>query len=391
LRILFYLPVVTPWWFQEIIVPMLRALHGAAEPVELHVMIAPTWRGTGLEANHLWAASDLTSVQWHVIDEGEPDQFRLAGAEVPGLLDLVAAIDPDVTLARSADIAIARQFPGVVRFIMEGGAPPFASDQRWIVLDEEPFTGSVLPTGMTGLADDCARRLRPAWDLAARQAPGGTRAALRNLMGLPAGRPVLALPLNYEHPENYFLTLAAYPDGISMIEGLLAAIDDDVVLAVTDHPLNRRHVDRGALDAFLAQHAGRVIDCTGKGGTDRLAICADAMLADLGKSWSLAAFNTMPLVDIGRHTLAPWLRAVPGISALNTDRLAAGSLAAADQTDARRWFGWHLGTRIIDPRQLTLGRLERAIAQQASDADIAGNLSMVLAHQLARADQEAAA
>jgi hypothetical protein len=244
---------------------------------------------------------------------------------------------------------------------------------------------------MTGLGDDCARRLRPAWDLAARQAPGGTRAALRNLMGLPGGRPVLALPLNYEHPENYFLTLAAYPDGISTIEGLLAAIDDDVVLAVTDHPLNRRYVDRGALDAFLAQHAGRVIDCTGKGGTDRLAICADAMLADLGKSWSLAAFNAMPLVDIGRRPLAPWLRTVPGISALNTDRLAAGSLAAADQADARRWFGWHLGTRIIDPRQLTLGRLERAIAQQASDADIAGNLSMVLAHQLARADQEAAA
>ena len=108
MRILFYLPIVTPWWFENIVVPMLRALRGGERaPAELHVMIAPMWRGTGIEAGHLAAAADLADVHWHVVDEGEPDQFRLAGGEVPGLLDRVAAIAPDLTLARSADVAIA--------------------------------------------------------------------------------------------------------------------------------------------------------------------------------------------------------------------------------------------------------------------------------------------
>lgn len=386
MKVLFYLPVVTPWWFEAIIVPMLRALHKDGAPVELHVMIAPMWRGTGIEAEHLLIAADLTAVHWHVIDEGEPDQFRLVGAEVPGLLDLVAAIAPDVTLARAADCAIARQFPGIVRFIMEGAAPPFASDPRWVVLDAEPFPQAIVPPEAAALADDCARRLRPAWDLAARHAPGGTRSALRNLIGLPGDRPVLAVPLQYEHPENYFLSLAAFPDGIAMLEHLLAATDDDVLLAVTDHPLNRRHVDRQALSAFIARHTDRVVDCTGWQASDRLARCADALVADLSKCWSLAAFHGLPLVDIARKPAAPWLRAAAGAEAFAID-----ALHAPDRAEAERWFAWHLATRIIDPARLTLDSLVRAVDGQADEADIAANLTRVMAAQIERAQQEAAA
>jgi hypothetical protein len=386
MKILFYLPVVTPWWFEAIVVPMLRTLQAGPAAVELHVMVAPLWRNTGIRGEHLAQAADLTEVQWHVIDEGAPDRFRLAGADVPGLLDLVAAIDPDVTLARSADFAIARQFPGIVRFIMEAGAPPFASDPSWIILEEEPFVQADLPAGAASLADDCVEYLRPAWDLAVRHAPCGTRAVLRGAMGLPVDRTLLAVPLHYEHEENFFLRHAAFPDGVAMIEGLLAALDDEAALAITDHPLNHMHVGRRTLDECLSRHAGRVIECTGPRATERLALCADAMVADLSKSWSLAAFHGLPLIDIGGRMRAGWIGAVPGLPTF-----AARDLIEPDPAGTRRWFGWHLGTRIIDPGMLSLDRLQRTIDQRPSDADIAGNVAMVTAHQLAFAEQAAAA
>lgn len=383
MRILFYLPVVTPWWFESVIVPMLRSLHEGPGATELHVMIAPRWRNTGLDAEHLNCAADLTGVYWHVIDEGEPDQFRLDGASVPGLLDAVAGIAPDVTLARSADVDTLRLFPGTVRFIMEAAAPPIAGDPQWAVLNEEPFDQGALPADAASLAGDCARLLQPSWDLAEQFVATGPPAALRRLIGLPSDRTVLAVPLHYEHEENYFLSHAAFPSGEAMVEHLLAATDDDVVLAVSDHPLNRLYVDREAIDACLARHAGRVIDCT-REGTPRLAIAADAMVVDLSKSWSLAAFHGQPVVNLGRRPIAPWLQAAPGVAAL------AVPLMAPNRADARRWFGWHFCTRVLNTGKLTLDRLERALQGIASEADIADNLAMVLDRQLRRAAQAAA-
>lgn len=393
MKVLFYLPVVTPWWFQTIIVPMLRTLQNDGAAVELHVMVAPLWRNTGIEAEHLGAAADLTSVHWHIIDEGEPEQFRLNGAQVPGLLDLVAEIAPDVTLARSADLAIVRNFPGAVRFIMEAGAAPFASDLRWVILEERPIAHSALPAKAISLADDCARLLQPAWSRAERNGPAPARSALRRQLGLADDRKVLAVPLQYEHEENFFLSLAAFPSGIATIEALLAATGDDVALAITDHPLNRVHTDREATKAYLAQRASRVFDCTGQFDTRSLALAADAMVVDLSKSWSLAAFHGQPIVDIARRPMASWLRAVRGLDALPA-ALAAGPLDRADPADARRWFGWHYGARIIDPDHLTPDRLERAIRLEPSAADITRNVAMVLDYQIPKVDptnEEAAA
>lgn len=371
MKILFYLPVVTPWWFEAIIAPMLRALHGGS--TELHVMVAPSWRNTGLDGADLIQAADLDRIHWHIVDQGEPDLFRTDGAAVPDLLDRVAAIAPDVTLARSADFAIAHHFPGVVRFIMEAGAPPFAADPSWVILDERPFLQSNLPAGETALADICAEALAATSELVTRHAPQVARAAL----GLPADRKVLAVPLHYEHEENYFLAHAAYPTGVAMIEGLLASADDDTVLAVSDHPLNRLYVDRSALTACLARHAGRVVDCTAvPRATEVLVRCTEAMVVDLSKCWTLAAFHGQPILDIGGHLQADWLR---------------NRFTRPDPAAARRWFGWHWGTRMIAPTDLTPDRLERILARRPSDGDVAGNLARVIARQTGGVQQAAAA
>jgi hypothetical protein len=389
MRILFYLPVVTPWWFREIIVPMLRTLHHGDAAVALHVMVAPLWRNTGLEAGDLLTAADLdTAVHWHIIDAGEPEQFRLKGAAVPGLLDLVTQIDPDVTLARSADFAISQQFPGVVRYVMEGAAPPFGYSPDHVVLEERPFTPAQVPDHAMSLADELAARLRPSWGLVQRRLPAGSRMMLRDRLGIPGDRPVMFVPLQYEHEENFFLHHAGFPDGLALIERLLAQLDESVVLAVVDHPLNRMfprsehamHVDRRVIDACFAGNAGRIVDCTGPSGAEALAMCADAMIADLSKSWMLGAFNGTPLVNVAPEPTADWLHALPDLAALPAT-LASGALKGPDADAARRWFGWHIGGRLVAPRALTLNRLLRCIDQRPSEADIAANLEMVEMHQ----------
>ena len=73
MKILFYLPVVTPWWFETIMTPMLRALHAEAE---LHVIVAPLWMNTGLEMRHVEPLADLPGINWHIVQADDPAQFR---------------------------------------------------------------------------------------------------------------------------------------------------------------------------------------------------------------------------------------------------------------------------------------------------------------------------
>ncbi len=44
MHVLFYLPVVTPWWFDNIVAPLIRA---AASDARVSVLVPPLWRGTG--------------------------------------------------------------------------------------------------------------------------------------------------------------------------------------------------------------------------------------------------------------------------------------------------------------------------------------------------------
>ena len=81
---------------------------------------------------------------------------------------------------------------------------------------------------------------------------------LRDPGGAGAGEIIVSLPLEYEHEENFFGLHRPYADNAALVSALAEAVDDDVLLAVTDHPLNLLHCDRTALDAAVARHAGRV-------------------------------------------------------------------------------------------------------------------------------------
>ncbi|MDE2404718.1 MAG: hypothetical protein KGM17_08620 [Sphingomonadales bacterium] len=375
MKVLFFLPGVTPWWFDEIIAPMLRALLAGPQRVEAHVVTAKLWRNTGITPENYLGVADLPGVQWHIVDAADPAAFRFAAAKVEGLRELAAGIDPDLVLARSPDLALAELFPGTVRWLMEAAAPPFATDVHWIVLDEQPFHHGFLPAGVDAFADDCAARLAPPADAARARLAGDHRAAL----GLPADRPVLAVPLHYEHPENLVLVHAAHRDGTGLLAALLDTLDPAILLAVSDHPLNRLHVDRAPLDVLAARHPDRIALFTGAGQTDRLAACADAMTSDLSKTWTLGAFLGTPLLNLGRP-MADWLGALPGLTALPA-RFSRDSLPAADPVAARRWFGWHIGGRLVDPARLDVPQLLRRVAGQPDAADAAQACRLVLDRQ----------
>lgn len=61
MHVLFYLPVVTPWWFDNIVAPIIRA---AARDAQVSVLVPPLWRGTGIGPTQLAGCADLATVDW---------------------------------------------------------------------------------------------------------------------------------------------------------------------------------------------------------------------------------------------------------------------------------------------------------------------------------------
>ncbi|QIQ86276.1 hypothetical protein [Erythrobacter sp.] len=114
LRILFYLPATTPWWFENIIHHVIAR---CSEEHEVHVMVPPLWRGTGLDARHIPLLAALPEVRWHVLDGPDHPVLRSDASGIGELLELVNFIAPDLTLCRSADTATPALYPGHVRFI----------------------------------------------------------------------------------------------------------------------------------------------------------------------------------------------------------------------------------------------------------------------------------
>lgn len=376
MTILFYLPVVTPWWFGEIIAPMLRALYADAE---LHVMLAPMWRGTGIEGAQLDPLDDLPGINWHVV-EGDPATFRTDGHAVEGLLDLVHAINPDLTLCRSADQMTPAHFPGTVRYIMEGGAAPFETDLHWIVLEQSLFAYGAMRAGAAAIGGHVADALAPLFRRGEQRLEAEPAAGWRRYFGLPDDRNILLVPLQYEHEEDFFVEHSAFPRAVDLVAHLLRTVDESTFLAVTDHPLNRLFVDRSAIDALIAANPDRARLCLGSGlpvgATGLIAPRADAMLVDQSKSWSLAAFKGTPILHVGNTPMADWLGATRDLAGF-PDRLGR-----PDMEMGRRWFGWHLGTRLLEPRAFTLDDLMTRVAGDWTEASINANLALLAAQPM---------
>lgn len=357
MRILFYLPVVTPWWFENIVEPMIRR---AADVAEVHVLAPAPWRNTGLGPDELRRCVDLAQVHWAIVDGDDHPSLRTAPADRAGLIDYVTALAPDIILCRTSDFETVRDFPGAVRFLMEVAIAPFAIPDYPVSITDAPFVNGAMPALSPHEEQRLDTLIAPLW--AAMQAHWQATIPPRDVVfrhaGIAGDRPVILLPLEYEHEENFFLGHRVGPaDTRELVRQIASRVTPGCTLVVTDHPLNIRFVgDRGlaeTIERLGAQVVKLGAEICGVPVSMALAPYLDGMILCDSKSFGIAAAFGIPIVRRSRFASADWLN-----SETNLDRFVTavrgGSARAPSQADARRWFAYHFGNEAFDPKSPAL-------------------------------------
>ena len=366
-RVLFYLPMVTNWWFVQIVEPLLRRL--AAEGHEVHVLAPAPWCGTGLGPEELARCTDLPEVRWYIMDGPDHPSTRTVPEDAEGLIGFVHSLAPDVVLCRTADHATAARFPGAVRLLMEGRFEPFAPPPRWILLADRPHDHGLL----ADLSAEQRARLRgmiaPAWDrLQQRLAPPAhERAALFDRLGIPQDRPVLLLPLECETEDNSLAMHRVGPrPNSALVRAFAEQVGDRATLAVTNHPLNDLHVDADALLATIGAHPNAVLLPPAVGAlpaTLAMARHADGMLLGDSKTFALAAFFGVPMLRQTRFATGAWLNAYAELPEF-LDAVTTGTARTPAAEDAQLWFAQCLLNDAFDatgPQADMLVRIARPV------------------------------
>lgn len=354
MKILFYLPVVTPWWFDQVFEPLIRRVAAVAD---VHVLAPAPWQHTGIGADQLARCADLGGVQWSIVDDADHPSLRTVPADPEGLIAFVSALAPDLVFCRSADVDTPRRFPGVVRHIMEAVLTPFDLGDRpnTIYLPELPFANGVMPELAASEAARIDALITPFWEeMQARwRAAIPDRATVFAAFGLPLDRPAILLPLEYAHAENFYLQHrpGGLDDEALVRQAAEAAAAAGMTLVVTDHPLNSLYVDRQPLyDAIHALGTPVLADpaALALSATTALLAHVDGVLLGDSKTFATAAAFGTPMYRATRFESAPWLHMETDLSRF----LAAVSANAAARPDpvlARRWFGYHYANEAFHP------------------------------------------
>jgi hypothetical protein len=359
MKILFYLPVVTPWWFNNIVAPLIDRLVAEAE---VHVMVPPLWCGTGIGPEQMAGVAAADRVEWHILDGEDHPRLRRNGDGYDGLLDLVHRIGPDLALCRSADLETPRLFGCPVRHMMEAAFPPFPSRPEWLVLRKDPFDHCVMPELAPVETDGLHAGFDAIWSAIRRKVAGqAPDDGLRDRREDGAEALLVSLPLEYEHEENFFGMHRPYADNAALVSALAEAVGDDVQLAVTDHPLNLLHCDRAALDAVMARYAGRVRLVSPRRRKDQPTLsvvrASDGMIVSNSKVISIAAFLGKPILRLSDHATGDWLNAYSDLPAF-LGALRQGAPNVPSRDEAKTFFAFHAANNIIDPiHEDTDGRL----------------------------------
>jgi hypothetical protein len=353
MRILFYLPVITPWWFARIVKPMMALL---ADEHEIHVLAPPPWRNTGIGKTELDLCADLTGVRWHIVRGDGHTSLRTRPDEREGIVAFVQSLAPDYVLCRSADLDTVRAFPGIVRHITEGAADPLALAPDCFRFTDCPFDHGLLPDLTPDESDALDAMIDPFWRSMqrSRTLDPAQQAYLRDWANLPTDRPILFLPLEYEHEENFYTMhrVGAVPNA-AFVEELARRLDGRVFLALTNHPLNDLYVDNSALRKTVRAHRGDMRLLPGKTPiatrtSSYLMGCADGVILGDTKVYSSAGFHGTPMLRLSRFRTGDWLNAAADLETF-VDHIADGAAAAPDAASARTWFAFHTANDLVDP------------------------------------------
>ncbi|MGB5725260.1 MAG: hypothetical protein WBM39_12690 [Parasphingorhabdus sp.] len=348
-RIIFYLPVVTPWWFANIVVHLIRVL---AREHEVHVLVPPLWNNTGMGEEQIDLVADLDHVIWYMLDGPDHPRLRVDASSEEDLIALVRDINPDFVLCRSADIVTPARFPGIVRYIMEGAAPPVRTGANWVTLSPSLFDHGLMPDLSLEQCAELDGLAAPIWEQMLQEPVLPDRAEFLTMTGLPEDKIIIGLPLEYEQAENFFGQHHRYASNAEMIAAIAPMLSDDMVLAVTNHPLNELYGDKKALEAALASLDGKamLINGTKIAGQATLALTkqSDGMIVGNSKSWSACAAFATPMMRLSDFATGDWVQAYDQLPAFLA-AIGDGSATSADTVVAQRWFAFHLANSIFDP------------------------------------------
>lgn len=359
MRVLFYLPVITPWWFARIVRPLIATL--AAEH-EVHVLAPAPWNNTGIGEDQIQLCSDLPDICWHIVNDAGHPTMRTQPIERDAIVAFVGSLAPNYTLCRSADFETVKTFPGTVRHITEGAADPLRLGADSFHFTQCPFDHAILPD----LGADQMRALdamiAPFWApmQQSQHLDEVQRDYLDEWAGLPNGRPILFLPLEYEHEENFYTMhrVGATPNARFLLD-LLDRLDERAFLALTNHPLNEHYLDNSAVMKVVRANMSRVRLLPGKTplGTrtsNYLMVSADGAILGDSKVYAMAGFHGTPLLRLSRFATGDWMNAHEDLDAF-LDAIENGSCAVPDPGMARIWFAYHTANNLNCPRNTDLG------------------------------------
>ena len=348
-RIVFYLPVVTPWWFTTIVVPLIRA---ATRGGEVHVLVPPLWSSTGIRAEELEACADL-DVSWHILDYPDHSELRFSQMR-PEIVELVRQIDPDLCLCRSADIETPSAFPGIVRYIMEAAANPFATPYFNVQLCERLFDHGMMPAIGAARGQWLEDRLAHQWATKLAELPGMDRGEFLRRLGIAEDKILIGLPLEFEHDEVFWSQHGLHETNADLIGAIADRLDDDTMLLATHHPINQRHPLPSSvaveLEALKRHDKVRIVqDIAGPGTATNLMLRhCDGMIVGHSKTFTTGAFLGKPMLHMSRFDVADWLGAYTDLQDF-VAALRSGTARAPTKADALRWFAFHHANTVIDP------------------------------------------
>lgn len=388
MRILFYLPVVTPLWFERVVVPMISTLRGHAE---LHVLVPALWRNTGVGPEQLRLCAELGDVHWHIVDGPGHESLREAPGDPDGLIGFVRTLAPDHVLCRAAETATAAYFPGTVHYLMEAGCPPLDTDPWALVLHRQPFEHGVMPTLSIEDRSALDAAFASRWAVARQRFEGEwpfnlPREEALAMLGLPDHSKVVAVPLEYDHEENFFSILHHFAGNSEFVAHLLDRVPADFVLAFTNHPLNVAHGRDAALREALGSYGDRVRIVETKRGvnaTNLLARHCDGLILQNSKSCAAGAFFGKPMLRLSHQPSAEWLRMYGDLDCF-VAALGEGTAEAAAAEDARSWFAWRVAGESFDAGTIDAAELIDRLDNPVATARWAGGLARYDQYQSAR-------
>lgn len=347
-RILLYLPNVTPWWFDNIISRLVRVL---ASDADVHIMVPPLWRGTGITEAQLAPYADGPAVTWHILDDDSHPALRTSATGDGALLGLINSLDADFTLCRSADIEVTHAFPGVVRFIMEGAAPLLGNGGTPVMFTSRLFEYGALPPLPEEQLAALEEAFAPIWARLGTKMAAGAGPSWRVAAGVDPDRKVVALPLEYEFEDEFIRPHRRFASNVELISHVAKRLDRDIFLAVTNHPLNDLYVDPAPVEEIIASLGDRAAiirsEVKGINGTDMVARDCDGAILELSKCYVVHAFFGVPIVRLSSFPTASWLNASPDLETFS-DAIRDGRASPPDPRSTRRWFAHHIANSAVD-------------------------------------------